>query len=396
MSERLTSLGYQAIGKQTAANVPVTPSVYVPYYKNSLATDIGLNDDAPVYGAKFQNFQNIQGQRNHKGTLEFIAEPNSLARLFDMLMTHVSVSGSGPYTHTYQLTTPDPNFYTYDISTGNQVIRWYGVAASKLSPTWSKDVMHINLSVSALGSFYFRTIASVTPGSPATITLDTSYDPANPTLGLVAADLVGFSHPDGTGQINTTVTAVTNGISFTVPTTPTGIAVGDVVFLRPATSPTLALLPTFTWPLTQYLVGASSAATLLSANTQTRLETGISLDIMHNFNNDAGEGRSGGYDPASLARLQGDFNLKFKQFFDTPAAQVNWQNFVKQSFIQRAYSSGTTYEFRFTANNMRVKGDPISFEAGKLIYHEQEMSGQYDQTDGAGMGVVIVNNLPTI
>ena len=61
----------------------------------------------------------------------------------------------------------------------------------------------------------------------------------------------------------------------------------------------------------------------------------------------------------------------------------------------RAYS-GSSYELRFTGNNMKIKGDPISFEAGKLIYHEMEVAPQFDQTDGLGMQIDVINTLATI
>ena len=318
MSERLTSLGYQAIGKQTNPFTPVTPSTYVPYYKNSLATDMGLQEDAPVYGNKFMNLAVLQGSRSHKGTAEFIAEPNSVAQLLDMLMTKTATAslGGGLYQHTYQLTNTDPNFYTYDISTGNQVIRFIGVGASKFTPTWSKDVMHIQMGISALGSFYGRTISGVASN---VLTLDGTYDPTNPTFGLVAGDLVRLVSPDGSTVVNTTVSSIT---ATTVTVASAGAAAnGFVIQLRPATSPTLNLLPNFMFPRTQYLVGANgaTAAATLTANTQTRLETGVALDVLHNFNSDSGEARSGAFDPASLARTQGTYNLKYKQFFDTPA-----------------------------------------------------------------------------
>jgi hypothetical protein len=394
MSERLTSLGYQAIGKQTNPFTPVTPATYVPYYKNNLATDMGLQEDAPVYGNKFMNLAVLQGSRSHKGTLEFIAEPNSIAQILDSVMTKTNTAslGGGLYQHTYQLTNTDPNFYTYDISTGNQVIRFIGVGGSKFTPTWSKDIMHIQLGVSALGSFYQRTIASVTTN---VLTLDTTYDPTNPTFGLVAADLVRLVSPDGTTVINTTVTSIT---PTTVTVAAAGAALaGYVIQLRPVTNPTLNILPNFMFPRTQYLVGAAgaTAAATLSANTQTRLETGVALDIMHNFNSDSGEARSGAFDPAALARTQGTYALKYKQFFDTPAAAQTWQSVAKQAAIMRAYS-GNGYEFRFTGNNLKIKGDPISFEAGKLIYHEMETAPQYDQADGMGMQVDIINTLATI
>lgn len=395
MAERVASGGYAALIKQTGPLTVGTPNVFVPYYKHAFTTDTGVNQDAPIYGNKFKTFQNIKGFRSHSGSIDWVAEPNSAAQLFDGLLSQQTTIGSGPYQHPFLLTTTDPNYYTYDFSLVSQVERFFGVVHEKITVGWNKEVMQFTTASSALGSFISRTVASV---SGSTVTLAGDYDPVNATLGLVAGDLIYLQHSNGTGKLPLVVQAVTGGMTFTTTTAPTGIGAGDVVVLRPATVVGLNTLPTFTFPLTQYYFGATAAAALTASSTtanQTALETGVTMEIDHSFDNAKGATRSGSYDPQSLIRTTGGYTFKVKQFFDTPAIEQAWLASQKQAMVMRSFS-GNGYELRFTANNMWADTNAISPESGKVIYNETSFSPQYDQADGLGMRVDVFNGLATI
>ena len=133
MAERNAAVGYVALGKQSSPTTPVTPALYTPYYSTSLATDFNVASDEPVYGNRFKRFQSLKTSRKHGGSVEVMAEPNTAAYWLDMLSTKASTTGANPYTHTFgQSIATDPNSYTLDVSVGAQVIRYWGIQASKL------------------------------------------------------------------------------------------------------------------------------------------------------------------------------------------------------------------------------------------------------------------------
>ncbi len=391
MAERNQAAGYMAIAKQTTPTTPVTPSILVPFYKQSLETSINLIQDKPVYGGKFEIFQQLQGMRSHKGQITVMAEPYTAMYWMDMLLTLLSTTGSGPYVRTYGLsTTTDPNFYTMDINLVSQCIRFYGVGASKLSMPFVNEEMQFDLSVSALGSYYAREIASV---ASQVITLTTTYDPV-PTNGLVVGDKLSVKSTDGTVNVTGLVISSITNTTVTVTGTLTGVAAGQMLVLAPNTSLTLSsLLTPFLWPLTNYkfastLSGAQAAA-------QTRLESGTTIDIEHKFESDDGSKRSGAFDPASLIRTTGLYAFKTKQYFDLPDQLKLWLAISKQG-AQMLANSGANNSLAVNMNNIKLMKRGEATQFGQTIYQDEEYGPMYDTTDGAGMTVVVTNQSSTM
>lgn len=385
--ERNASAGYIAIKKQTDATTAVTPDKYTPYYKQSMATNINMVEDTPVYGSKFKFYQALQGLRSHGGSVTVMAEPDTAAYWFDMLLTRSGTSGSNPYTHVYGLSgTTDPNFYTMDISLVSQVVRFIGVGASKITPVFQDDEMQFEIELSAIGSFYGREIASV---STNTLTLKTSYDPS-PTTGLVVNDLVQIQKADGS-VVNTTVSSLTS-TTVTVASAGSGVADGDMLVLRPAT-PSLSLKTPFLWPRTEFRFGADASAALSA--TQTRLDRGTEISIEHMFEDNEGSARSGGFDPASLVRTVGSYSFKIKKFFDKAGTIKEWNALTKRACVMRSFSE-TGYEFRVTMNNIKAKTNDMPTESESVIYHEVEYAALYDGGDGQGMSVTIIDSVSSV
>jgi hypothetical protein len=392
MAERNASGGYIAIGKETVKGTPVTPAAYVPYYKQSLVTDIGLISDEPVFGNKFVRFQALQGMRSHGGSLSVMAEPNTAAYFHDMLSTKTSTTGANPYTHLFQASnTTDPNSYTLDISLVSQVVRFMGVEANKLAYAWNNDRMTLDLDVAALKSFYGREIATAVT---TTVTLKTDYDP-RPTDGLVNGDLIKLTTVDGVTVLNTTISSVNaDGITLTLGASAAAFTAGDMLVLRPAT-PSFTLLTPFLWGKTQFCFGATAAAALSA--TQTRLEQGSAITLMHDFDNKQGSQRSGQFDPASLPRSTYDLTVKLKKYFDLPDDIKNWNALVKRALVMRAYAGATNqYELRVTLNNMKIANDNLPTDSGNVIFQEFDFMPTYDTSDGQAFDVKVINALATI
>jgi hypothetical protein len=395
MSER-TALNPLGLIKQTNATTVGTPNVFVPFYSTSLATNMNLMTDTPADGNKFKTLQTLQAVRSHGGSVTVMAEPNTAARWFDMLSTKGTTTGAGPYTHPFAASlTTDPNYYTLDLLVGGQSIRYWGVQASKIVVGWQGEKMQLQVDLSALGSFYGREIASIVT---TTVTLKTDYDP-NVTQGLVANDLVTVIKADGSSRLDTTIASITNGTTVVLGASAAAFAAGDMLVLRMPT-PALSLLTPFIWGKTQFFFAQDSATALTNSATstnQTRLESGTTFELMHEFNSNNGEARSGGFDPASLIRKQYDATFKAKQFLDIPIGIRNWNSIAKQAMLMRAYSGATNqYELRLGLNDVRIKSKATPLTSGNVIYQEDDFIPNYDQTDAAGFSATILNNVSTI
>lgn len=399
MAERNASGGYVSIGKETTKGVAVTPSLITPYYSQNLATDISLMSDEPVYGNKFKRFQNLPGTRAHTGTMQVMAEPQTVASWFDMLMTLGSTTGSGPYTHPFTVSgTTDPKSYTVDISFVSYAVRFIGVEASQIGIGWDDEKMVLDVEMSALKSFYPREITSVTGSGPYTITLKSSGQYTTPTEGLVVGDLIQLYDVSAAAYISCVVDSLTS-TTIVVSEDVSAGASGDIVSLRPA-SVSLSLLTPFLWPKTRYFFAADASTAQTNSATvsnQTRLEPGTELTLMHEFNEAEGEKRSGDFDPAALARLQFDVSANIKVFLDTPQRHKDWLELTKQALVMRAYSgSANEYELRVTLNNLKSSTDTNPTDSSSVIYHEVDLVPQYDTSDGQAVDVKVINSRSSI
>jgi hypothetical protein len=392
MAERLGNLGYIAFVKEAVAGTPLTPTFFTYGYKESLTTEQNVISDNPVAGNKFARLANLRGIRSHTGTLEMYSDPNTLTYLFDMFMTRGTVTGAGPYTWPFTFSpTANPNSFTVDISFGNIVTRFFGFGGSKFGIKWDKEEGHIELAGSALGSFHSRQIATV---ATTTLTLDTTFDPA-PNKGLVIGDLVRIYKSSTQATLDTTIASVNaDGITVTLGASAAAFAPGDTIYLRPAT-PTYTLLTPLLWPMAQFRPGATAAAALTAP--QVRVEQGSMFDISHKFESDKGSPRSGGFDPASLIRMQGDGMLKLKKYFDTPEDLQSWQQLQKNAWVLRFFNGATSqYELRVTYHNLTlVKGVKPNLESAKIEYSEDEYMPILDTADASGIDVIVISNLPS-
>jgi hypothetical protein len=389
VAERLGNYGYIAFGKETTAGTAVIPGFFTYLYKETMTTDQNLVLDNPVAGIKFGRTANLRGVRSHTGDIEVTSEPNTLVYLLDMLMTRGTVTGGGPYTWPFTFAAGSPNSYTMDISSGNVVTRFVGVGASEFGIKWDKEEAHATAKLSALGSLHSRQIATV---ATTTLTLDTTYDPA-PNKFFVTSDLVRIYKAATGATLDTTIATVNgDGITVTLGASAAAFAAGDTIFLRPQTA-TYTLLTPILWGMAQFRPAATAAAALTAA--QTRVEQGSEFSLISKFESDKGSPRSGGFDPASLPRLQADATLKIKKFYDTPEDLQDWQQLNKRAWVLRFYNGATSqYELRVTYHNVnQTKGVKPSLESAKILYSEEEFSPIYDTTDSSGIDVTVLSNI---
>ncbi len=390
--ERHANLGYMAV-KSQASKLAVAdiPDVFLPIYNADINTAPSFQKQNPIFGNKFGNRSTLRGLREHTGSITVEGEPNTAAVIADMFMTRGSESGSDPYTQPFTLSkTADPKYYTVDISYVTHVVRYVGVAVSQIEPEFEDNELRLNCSVSCLKVWDGRSIGSV---ASQVISLSQEYD-RRPSDGLVVDDVLQY-YDASTGTYADLVVTVLNadGVQVTVTGTIPTPAAGDFLTLKPATSPSFATLPTFTWANTEFRFGATAAAALTA--THTPLEQDTSLSLMHPFEEDAGSKRSGSYDPASLPRMQGNYEFTAKKYFDTPVDMQAYSAMSKRACVVRmfSYSGANTYELRITFNNMTQGNPRPNPSSEEILYSEIEHSGNYDSSDAAGMGLTTISGI---
>lgn len=388
--ERLGNLGYFAFATETTKGVVgTTPNNYLPIYGESFQTNSNFQAQQPIYGGKYSTYATLKGQRDHQGELTTLAEPNSTALLYNYLLTKESSTGSSPATNVLGFSgTANPKSATIDISLGNIVKRFWGVEFSSISPDWSDNELRHKIKASALGSFQARTIASV---STTTVVLDTKYDD-RPSKGLVTGDLVRIYKPATGVTLDTTVATINgDGKTIVLGASAAAFAAGDILHLRPATTPSFDMLPTFLFAKTQFCFGATAAAALSA--TQTAIEQGSSFEISHPFKNEGGEKRSGSFDPISLVRLGGNASLSLSKFFDTPEDVQAFNDMTKKALVIRHFAGDANqYEYRVTFHNLTVDKPVASLSAQEVNYANLNLIPNYDPTDGRAVTVTVIAN----
>lgn len=385
------SRGYMALGVQSAATTAVTPALYVPYFSESLTTRMNKRLQDSVKGNRNAVQDILAGLRAHRGDVEVLAEPNTTAHFFNMLMTKGSTSGSDPYTHPFTVGDTE-KYYTVDIKKGKYVHRFIGVKANTISPSWVDNEMHLSLNLTGLKHFEVATLASTPTGSgPYTVVLSTDYDPT-PTAGLVAGDVIAFD--DGSTVTNATVASVVDETSFTTSTNVTAFGAGDKLRLRAAT-PSFSLLTPFMWARTQFRFGAD-ASTALSA-THTPADDGSTWTLTNTNESDDGAHTSGSYDPSDIRRTNFGASMTFVQVYEYDSDRVQFLENEKQACVIRMFAGNTSsYELRITLNNIKATEEPVETAFDTVTKITSTFTAQYDSTDGQAVDVKVINALSSI
>lgn len=396
--DRLSDLGYLAIGKETVRGTAVIPSVFVPLYSENLITDIKLDMDSPIMQNKFARYNNFKGQREHKGTIKVLAEPKTLPHFLNMLLDKgvTSVSG-GVYTHPFTLGNSSEYAYTLEILKGDICYRYFGVEAGKITPDFEENTLKLSIDVSALGCFSIAPISSASGSSANNITLAVDYDDA-PSRGLVVGDvLVLVKVTGGTSDTyeEVTISAINaNGTQVSVGSIVGTYTTGDYCYIKKRTA-SYTLGEPFKWSATQFRF-ADTATSALSA-VHTPVEKGSKFEIVHEFEDEGGAKRSGNVDPIALVRKQGDIVLSIKQSFKDYKEFERFVSIRKRALVIRIFgaviSGSDKNELRLTINNIKVKESPNPLTTGEIIYLDQAFSPQYDASDGQAFDVKVVNDV---
>lgn len=404
MSERLSNYGYVALKPEATPGVLAgTPALYAPIYSEELMTAENFVENNPIIGVNWKRYQVLPGLRAHKGTLQVMAEPNTGAHWHNMLMVKGAPSGSGPYTHPMTFPTAAtqslPKSYSMDIGLGSQVVRFLGVAAGDIAPTFEENEMRFDVSVSALKAFAGVEIASKSGSGPYTLNLKTIHDPT-PTEYLVVGDLIQIFDVSAGVWINAEVDSIVDGDTITVSEDMSAVVAGDWLTLRQAT-PSYAHLRPFLWSHTHFFFSDTAANALTASATlsnQTRMDEETIWKLLWPFKDEDGEKRSGSQDPAALVRLQADGEFTAKRFFDTPEDMRRFNAIEKRACVIRCYSGDSNeYEMRVTWNNLRLRTTPKPpLATEEVLYSTTEFAPTYDTSDSQAVDVKFINALATI
>jgi len=176
--EKLSNLGYCALEVEATKGTAVQPSIFVPLYSESVVTNLNLDEDKPMRGIRDEIYDHIKGIKDHQGEIEILAEPITAAHFFNMLLKKDDADGSDPYTHAYSLdvSSTQPKSYTLELLKGDIPFRYFGVEAKSIKPTFSDNVMHLNVSLVARGQFSVARIKSAS-GTALELTTEHSDDP---------------------------------------------------------------------------------------------------------------------------------------------------------------------------------------------------------------------------
>lgn len=391
MAERLFNPGYVGFAVEATPGAAAIPTDFGQAYDFGVDLNRNLQGLEPAAGNAFGIQKVVAGLRDHTGDGTFVFEPNTFEKMVAMTLAQNSRSGSGPYTGVYGFTANNPAGKTYsiEVSDGLQSIRHYGCQISKLAPKVNNNEIQMTPSISALGTFDGREVASVAGTTPYVITLKTDYDPA-PTTGLVVGDIMQLYQVAGGTTINFVVSAVTP-TTISTTTNVAALVAGDWVRLR-ALTPTFTMLPPVLWSNTQFCFGAD-AATALSA-TPVRVEPGSIWEIEFPFKDAKGEHRSGSQDPAALLRKPGVAMLTIKKYFDTPQDMLNYNNLAKTACVVRhyVYSAGVTYEVRVTLNHLVTQSPVPKWKSGEINYSEIKYLCQFSTIDGQGASITVLSS----
>lgn len=395
--DSLANVGYLAIGQETTKGTPVRPSVVVPLYEESLTTTLNLDMDNPIMGNRFARYFNFKGQRDHKGTLKVLAEPKTFPHFLNMIMKKGTTTVAGSVmTHPFTVDndTPVSKSYTIEILKGDVIYRFYGVEISRLAYVFEANTMKLNLTVSALGQF---SIAPITSAATTAVVLATDYDDA-PNKGIVVGDTLVFVKVSGetsdTYEEKTVSAVNVNGTGVTVAALSGTYTTGDYCYIKKQTlSATLG--EPFKWSGAKFYFGDTAAAAL--AGSETKVEQGSGVEIIHEFNVDGGEKLSGSLDPARLVRKAFDVDVKVKKSFQDYKEFERFISLRKRALVIRFFStiiSGSDKnEVRITINNIKTKDAPVPLKTGEIIYLDAAYSPQYDASDGQGVDVKVINDV---
>lgn len=165
---KLSALGYAGFAFETTYGTPVNPQFWVPYDTIKVEDDIKKVEDQARRGVLSKTFAVYNTVQSGKVEMDMDAYPELLGYFFKAILGQDTVTGTGPYTHTFKVMNalpPSMTIFDYNTITYRQ---YPGAVLHDLSLKFDTEDL---LKVSAK----FESFASVTTTSQTNT--DTTTDP---------------------------------------------------------------------------------------------------------------------------------------------------------------------------------------------------------------------------
>ena len=460
MAERLANIGYLGLKVESTPGTAVTPSDFIPLYSESMTTNLNLVEDDPIVGLPWKTYQTVQGQRDHQGKVTVLAEPNTSARLFDMLMT----KGTGVVTYSFTVTSANAtvgatytnNGVTFTV-TSTIVAQTTLVATSSTgAPTTTGTLTKASGTGDATITFSANTNTTstwpFTSGVAAnSYTVDISTGNQVFRFCGVGAEMITHNYQGGNEmQYDVDLSALTSFTSRTLASTPTGTNPYTVVFdTQYDPNPTNGLVVGDTMQIYAVSGGAITSFTIASITNGTTITTTTNLtgnatgDIVTikpqtpTFNNltpflwsrtqfcfgaTASAALSASHTPLETgsawsithafenkagAKRSGSFDpasLPRIQYSAGFKAKKFFDNPVDEATWANLtktacvirHYSGSGQELRVTLNNIKNKKVKPDLKSNSILYSEEDFVVQYDLTDAQACDVKVINQVATV
>lgn len=133
--KELTWLG---VAKETTWGTAVNPAYYVPFKDAKPVDEIDTVKDQGIRGAMAQTYNILQGVKHSSMDLSGETFPDSIGLLILAMLGVDTVTGTGPYTHTFKLArTAQPPSLTHSRYDGTNMRQFSGHVAEELSFKWA-------------------------------------------------------------------------------------------------------------------------------------------------------------------------------------------------------------------------------------------------------------------
>lgn len=391
MSTYLAENSYIAIKPEATEGTAVVPTIFLPLVSENIKTTVNYNADRRMKGISWKANDLLRGNRQHEGDIVFLADPDTLGHLMNMVMVKGSTTGSAGDGYTHPYTVGNGKSYTVDIKKGLYVQRYFGVKAEELKLDFQDGQLQATLVIKAMGQFSVGSVGvALTGAGMTTLVLDDEYD-ISPNRGLVVGDVININ-----GTSVTLLTVNSNGTTVTFASTAITASVGASVYLV-AQTPSQATLydPLYFGNL---LIGfgadATAAATAAGSRSTATPVYDMSIVIKKNLFAQNGSNRM---DPVQIIPRTDEAQLKLKQLFTGVSQRQAFYDRTKQALVLKFYGKyiktdfSTQELFTVTFNNVKLMEHGNAITVGDMIVDEENFEVLYDNSDGVAMTASLVN-----
>lgn len=227
-----SKLGYLAIGKQSADQTAVKPSVYLELLTESLIVNWNQQALMPIAGSIEANRRNVNDKVTVSGTITVNLDSKTIGYLltnFFGLPSTATIQAGKVYEHVFTPQESVPS-YTFDIRlAGDSLVKRYiGVKISQLEISQADNKMQATLTVMATRAFTEARVTNATTSA-------TKFH-LDQTSGLTVSDVIEFRDAADPTTVNATASISTVSSENTlVVGSAASASVGDIVTIRRST-----------------------------------------------------------------------------------------------------------------------------------------------------------------